>query len=358
MTVYRFEESSYSSDEEATSSNLVTPTNDQPYRQPEIRQRLPGRQDVAKRQAPKPLALGLRESAESFLAEVGYSRAARTHETYTACLGDFLTFMDRQRVADLQAVNADHCRRWLLDLSRRTYVRSGQVRPLSSVVVRLRFDTVACFFKWCVVNDRLDYSPLIKVKAPPVDRRVRFAFPQDEARRLAKYAAKAPGDLKYRDTLIVSLLLGGGLRASELCGLRWSNVEWANGTIVVFGKGSKERRVKLGSKSMLYLKEWQRRCPVIPGGWVFVTQRKTQMQGRTLWAMIHNLGEYAGVENAHPHRLRHTFAAEYTKAHRDTKATQAALGHSKLRTTDEYLNSLGMNYHLERNYSTPDEWLS
>ena len=74
--------------------------------------------------------------------------------------------------------------------------------------------------------------------------------------------------------------------------------------------------------------------------------------------MLKNLGKYANVENVHPHRFRHTYAAEWWTANRDLYALKNLLGHSRLQTTEIYLRSLGLEYGTGPEYKTPDSWLT
>jgi integrase/recombinase XerD len=76
-----------------------------------------------------------------------------------------------------------------------------------------------------------------------------------------------------------------------------------------------------------------------------------------LWAMIRNLGVYAGVANVHPHILRHTAATELYRETKDIMKVKSFLGHSKVQTTERYLKRLGVEL-AEEDYRTPDEWLT
>ena len=185
-----------------------------------------------------------------------------------------------------------------------------------------------------------------------------FAFSQDEARRIVRYAAQASGWLGKRDRAIVLLMLGTGARADEVLSVLPNCINWPHREIVLHGKGDRDRRMKLGPELYRALREYDAVRPKLPGNHWWVTQRNTRLAYPAFWAMIKHLGEYAGVEGVHPHRFRHTFATEFTMGNNgNIRATQRRLGHSKIQTTENYLQSLGTDYGLEDWFRTPDEWL-
>lgn len=260
----------------------------------------------------------------------------------------------------LCSVTADDLTRWLLDERRTTYHRKdGIERQRAPSTIRARYNAAKVYFEWCRVRGYIAISPMLEVPIPRGEKKVRHAFTREEARRLLEFAANAPGILSRRDPALVTLALGCGLRASELAGMNWSDIYEFGGqrAVVVHGKGEKERRMLIGEVAWRLLEAWREVCPPTPDGAVWVSLRRKRMEKRVIWMMFHNLGKYAGVPNCHPHRARHTFAKEFTLAHRDPLGTRDALGHSKMGTTEIYLQSLGVNYHLQQGYSTPDEWL-
>ena len=92
-----------------------------------------------------------------------------------------------------------------------------------------------------------------------------------------------------------------------------------------------------------------------PDGRLFVTYRREAMVYSALNAMLGNLGKYAGVEHCIPHRFRHTFAVTDYRANRDLMGVRNRLGHSKVETTQRYLESLGADYgSVEEKYQAPD----
>lgn len=97
------------------------------------------------------------------------------------------------------------------------------------------------------------------------------------------------------------------------------------------------------------------RRPTVPGGYVWVTLRRRPMGYGALNAMLHAMEGYANLDTrVTPHMLRHTFAAEFTRANLgNVKATKERLGHAKIATTEKYIESLGGGYGLGETFKTP-----
>ncbi|MBS1992308.1 MAG: tyrosine-type recombinase/integrase [Cyanobacteria bacterium SZAS LIN-3] len=167
------------------------------------------------------------------------------------------------------------------------------------------------------------------------DVRPREYLTKDEVTRL-RDAAKKVGRLGSRDALIVTLLYRHGLRVSELCDLKWSQVMFDDAVLHV-------HRVKNGSPSaqpiegdeLRALRALRREHP--DSAFVFVSERKGPLSTRAVQAMIARAGEVAALGfPVHPHMLRH--ARGYALANRgtDTRTIQALLGHKNIQHTVTY----------------------
>lgn len=198
---------------------------------------------------------------------------------------------------------------------------------------------------------------MAKVAKPRAPQPLRQGYAKEELTLLLQYAAKAPGWLKVRDRAIVVTLVGTGARAMELLAMRPEDIDWKRRTILLHGKGKKDRRVPRGRKVFRALQDYYKVRPATPWLEAWCTQRRTRMNYAALNSMIKNLGGYAGVRDVTPHRFRHTFATEHYRANRDLIALKAALGHSKVETTMTYLRGLGLDFALDAEHPSPDKWL-
>ncbi len=182
----------------------------------------------------------------------------------------------------------------------------------------------------------LPANPFRGVKAPHAPR----SLPQDlTVDALQGLLAQAPtGDLETRDTAMVELLYGAGLRLSELVGLRLTELDFAQGLVRVTGKGRRERLVPMGRAAQAALKAW---LPLRPGadplGSLFPGPSGRPLCARTIQKRLALFARTRGLAiPLHPHMLRHSFASHILQSSQDLRAVQELLGHAHLSTTQIY----------------------
>lgn len=299
---------------------------------------------------------------------MSYSLSESTYRYYRDhVLRAFCDWLDAQGMAAVEDITREDVIAFLRDQRKHTFSYKNQehvVRTISQRYFEQRFYAVRRFFNWCVEQRYLEVSPMATIRPPRGEKRVRYAFTQEEAVKLRQEARRASGILGLRDYAMVVTLLGTGARPGELCAMSTSCarcpngcIDLANSAVVLHGKGSKDRRVRLGKDARTAIRLWLDKRPVVPGGWVWTTQRRTGFSVVSLNKWANKLGAYAGVANCHPHRFRHTFATQFYVAHRDIVALKNVLGHTKIATTEHYLRQLGIDYTFTQQYPTPDEWL-
>ena len=143
----------------------------------------------------------------------------------------------------------------------------------------------------------------------------------------------------FRDSLILELLYGGGLRVSELCGLKHGDVDLGQGVARVFGKGRKERLCPLGPVACQCLKTFVKRfdlCADYQDSLICNRSGKA-MQPREIQKLLKK--HLAAAElplDMTPHKLRHSFATHMLDNGADLRAVQELLGHANLSTTQVY----------------------
>ena len=142
----------------------------------------------------------------------------------------------------------------------------------------------------------------------------------------------------YRTRAILLILIDNGIRAGELCGIRFKDLEGT--TIKVFGKGAKERLVPISDSTRDAIDQYIQieRADNPPGyeDFIFVTKSGKQINGDELYHMILKIGKRAGVK-ANPHKFRHTFAINFLRNGGNIFALQAILGHASLEMVKRYL---------------------
>lgn len=143
-----------------------------------------------------------------------------------------------------------------------------------------------------------------------------------------------------RDVAVLELLFATGMRISELCSLKPDNVNLSDRTVLIYGKGAKERRVQIGNADVLkVLEEYFQSFhdEIQKCGHFFSNQNGTALSDQAVRRMINRYTSLASVEmHITPHMFRHTFATSLLEADVDIRYIQEMLGHSSINVTQIY----------------------
>ena len=143
-----------------------------------------------------------------------------------------------------------------------------------------------------------------------------------------------------RDAAVVELLFASGMRISELCTLHAKDVNLFDGIILIYGKGSKERRIQIGNESVLCtLKKYQSdfQLEIEQCGHFFANSNGKALSDQSVRRMIKKYAALAGIDmHITPHMFRHTFATSLLEAEVDIRYIQEMLGHSSIHITEIY----------------------
>ena len=273
--------------------------------------------------------------------------AANTLSSYRRDLGRYLEFLDRVGIGDLDAVREQTVSDFLVAL------REGddEHRPLSATSAARTVVAVRGFHKFAVSDGLAAADPAADVRPPAQAKRLPKALPLSDVEAILE-AAGAPGTpLALRDRALLEVLYGTGARISEAVGLDVDDLDWGasgtEGTVLLRGKGSKERVVPIGSFAREAVQAWLTRgrpailenasATAAPGGAVFLNSRGGRLSRQSAWAVLVKAAERAGVtRDVSPHTLRHSFATHLLDGGADVRVVQELLGHASVTTTQIY----------------------
>lgn len=143
-----------------------------------------------------------------------------------------------------------------------------------------------------------------------------------------------------RDIAVIELLFATGMRISELCALKNSDVNLFDGVILIYGKGDKERRIQIGNKAVLHaLKEYKKEffTEIQNCDHFFANQSGKALSDQAVRRMINKYTTLASIDlHITPHMFRHTFATSLLEADVDIRYIQEMLGHSSINITEIY----------------------
>ena len=216
--------------------------------------------------------------------------------------------------------NARSALRFLAKLRRKGYSN----KSLNLVVQALR-----AYFRFEGFEEEAE-----KLKPPKVPKSLPKALTREEVRKLLSVIPPT----KTRDRLIVFLLYGAGLRVSELCNLKKSDVDFERGLILVrSGKGAKDRVVPLPDALVSEIRNYLSKRED-ESEYLIVEDRRSEkgrLSPKTVWYLLRKYGNRAGIRVT-PHMLRHSFATHMLEKGVDIRAIQELLGHSNRSTTQMY----------------------
>jgi integrase/recombinase XerC len=194
------------------------------------------------------------------------------------------------------------------------------------------------FFNYLIRERVIEANPAADIRAPKAAKRLPKTLDVDQ---VASLLARKPADpLSCRDLAMLELLYSSGLRLAELAGLDVTDLDLADHTVRVLGKGSKTRILPVGRQALVALRNWlaERAALAKPGVTaLFVGQNGRRLGARAIqlrirrWAAGSNLGV-----PVHPHLLRHSFATHLLESSRDLRGVQELLGHADISTTQVY----------------------
>jgi integrase/recombinase XerC len=263
-----------------------------------------------------------------------------SEHTTRAYLGDLTSFFDNlelQKVDDLSEVTIAHIRSWLATQQ----VKGGARTTLSRRAVSIRL-----FTKWATKKGFLAKDIGLTLATPKGHRTLPEVLSISDATvamdSLATRVAEEESATSIRDCAILEVLYASGARVSELCGLDLDDIDYQRNTILVLGKGNKERTIPLGNPAMKALNNWIKNArPEIVNGTsgeaVFLGIRGKRIDQRTVRTVVYEaLEALEGAQRLGPHALRHSAATHLLEGGADLRTVQEILGHASLATTQIY----------------------
>jgi integrase/recombinase XerC len=204
--------------------------------------------------------------------------------------------------------------------------------------VQRRLSAARSFFEYLLREGVVERNPAVDIAAPKSDKRLPATVDADRMARLLETAGDET--LTLRDRALMELLYSSGLRLSELVGLDVADLDLADRTVRVTGKGGKTRVVPVGRHAVAALSRWLRRRTDLarPGEQaLFLSERKARMSARAVQARVSHWAMRQGVGvKMHPHVFRPSFATHLLESSGDLRAVQELLGHADVSTTQVY----------------------
>ena len=271
------------------------------------------------------------QTAERFLEHLKLERrlsehTARGYRRDLACLAEFC---DKHGISSFTELKSHQLRRFA------AVSHAGGLAPRS---IQRRLSGVRSFMKYLIREGAMKSNPGADVAAPQVARRLPGTLDADQMARLLLIEGGEPETV--RDRAMLELFYSSGLRLAELTGLNLGDVDLADGTVRVTGKGSKTRVVPVGRFARESTSAWLTlRGESANAGEtaLFVSNRGTRISPRTVQNRVRYWAQRAGLsQRVYPHLFRHSFATHLLESSSDLRSVQEMLGHADISTTQIY----------------------
>jgi len=269
------------------------------------------------------------QPTQQFLNYLRDERNASDHTrvNYAKDLKDFFGVLGHATLSDVTALDI---RRFVVSLSQQQLSRRTIARKLSCV---------RSFFRFCCRAGTLEHNPAEAIPTPRQEKRLPSFLDERQVTRLLAMppTRKWQG---WRDRAILEVLYSTGMRVSELTGLNREDVDEISGTVIVRGKGKKERLCPIGATALKAIDRYMAKRPtknVRTPYAVFLSQKGTRLTVRQVDRLLAGYVRGAGLPaSISPHSLRHSFATHLLDRGADLRSVQELLGHASLSTTQIY----------------------
>jgi len=278
------------------------------------------------------IAFGYKEDFMTYL-DVERNSAHNTYKSYQYDLNQLFTFWKllekkQEKVLELQVV----LEAFFMDLYKKGIQKSSIGRK------------VACFKSFEKYMQSCNVNIYLRLTIPRIEKKLPVYVTLDEITYLLDGVSNEnlKSERPVRDKTILELLYATGVRCSELCGIKLRDIDFDQKTILITGKGDKQRIVLFGNKAKERILAYIQSERIIDMhkeviDFLFVTQLGASLQERTVQRILNRFSKVLGSKKEiTPHKIRHSFATHLLNAGMDLRALQELLGHSSLATTERY----------------------
>lgn len=276
------------------------------------------------------MAVSLSQVIEQFLSQLSNIRrySDNTIKAYRIDLSEFKLFCSENNKVNINEITEKFLRKYLLFLVQKELDKTSISRKLSAV---------RSLFKFAFTNELIETNPASSIPNPKTRRKLPSVVDVNSIEQLIDKNDSNTSDSLLERT-IFELLYGCALRVSELCNLKYKDVDFEGSTVRILGKGNKTRIVPLGSKSIKILNEYLTELPVkSQNDYLIRNENNEKIYPRLVYRIVNrNLSKVTDVKNKSPHTLRHSAATHMLDNGADLRVVKEILGHENLSTTQIY----------------------
>ena len=263
-----------------------------------------------------------------------------TVNSYKNDISSLIKFLDYKNISDPSAVTHKHLGDFFKSLD--------EIGIASSTAARY-YSSIKGFFRYLFLSAYIKENPVDKISAPKLAKNLPAVLSISEIEKILTQPV-TDDKLGLRDKAVLEVLYACGTRVSELLNMKLSDLFFTEEVIRVFGKGSKERIIPIGSSAVKWVNKYLKSSrPLLmkkmkSESYLFLNNRGSKLSRMGIWKIVDKYVRAAGIEKGvHPHTFRHSFATHLLEGGADLRAVQEMLGHVDISTTQIYT-------HIDRDY--------
>ena len=272
-----------------------------------------------------------RDWIEKFIRHLEYERrlSALTCKHYRRDLNSLQNYCQHIGIEGWPELDSENVRSFAASLYR---------KGLSPRSIQRQLSAARTFFRYLLREKHVKKNPVASVSAPKSGKRLPENLDADRMARLLNISGKGP--LVARDRAMLELMYSSGLRLAELTDLDLGDIDIADATTRVTGKGNKDRILPVGRYALEALTTWLKErvaLAAVDETALFVSIKGTRLSPRSVQARVDYWAKRQGINTkVYPHLFRHSFATHLLESSHDLRAVQELLGHANISTTQIY----------------------
>jgi integrase/recombinase XerD len=281
-----------------------------------------------------------RDLAREFLSYIQVEKglSLNTLQSYKRDIARLQSWAEKKQ-KHVEQLERKDLREWIASMSREGLAPTSVARAVSAA---------RGFFSFLMLDGHVKRHPAEDIHTPQRHANLPKFLTEEEMERLL-FAPDIQTDTGVRDRAMLELMYAAGLRVSELCGLKVSDVDIDGAIVTCHGKGSKQRRIPIGKSAVHWLQRYLAvRERVGSESPVLFLNRGRALSRQIAWSIIKTYAASAQVPEISPHTLRHSFGTHLIQHGADSRSVQAMLGHADISTTEIYTHITDM--HMRKAY--------
>jgi integrase/recombinase XerD len=283
----------------------------------------------------------LKFAYQDFLEDRSFKNTTKTNiRNYQTLLGEFVRYCTEKEVVNVENITHSHVRQYLLECQE----RGNKAGTINTKLLRIR-----AFLNYMVECEVIKNNPAKRVKGLKEDVKIDI-FSDEQIRQMLNYYRRIKQRDKsyvaYRDYMIIVTILGTGIRRGEIVSLKWSDVDFVNQSISVFGKTRRKETIPITEKLAKELSAYQSFCKQYwkdLSEFVFVKRDNEQLTENAIMLVFKYLGQKMNFKDIRvsAHTFRHTFCHRLAMSGMSAFAIQKLMRHKNITVTMRYVAMWG-----------------